>query len=448
MDANRELSWTMTDDTTNLWDVANNYLKEHRPIDALCYLAEIISRTPADRHARLALGVALGDAGNPAAALKVIRALAQRLVHEGYMLPAMVVIREGLERAGNDPLLIQILQGLHVRGVRAKAGDHLASPPALKGKTGGSIEAVIAEDLMALSPNERLDRAAAVGLEFPPAGPGATPSPMPLFCELETPAFVSTVKKLAYHRVPDGTEILKEGAPGDSLLVLVSGHVAIYKGGVVVGQLGAGSVLGEMALITRAARSATATATQDVEYFELGRTEVAELAKAEPKVLQELVDYCRRRLLLNLLRTSPLFSQFDDETRTSLLGQFRTLTIPAGQQIVGEGEAASGLYVVASGHVQVQAKGGSSGFVLLATLGPGDVFGEISLIKSSPTTASVIATDTVGAIVLPAAVFYQVVQQYPQVRQYLESLTADRLQSAKEAYAASGIMDADDLVVL
>ena len=34
-----------------------------------------------------------------------------------------------------------------------------------------------------------------------------------------------------------------------------------------------------------------------------------------------------------------LYDDFDDETRTSLLGQFRTLTIPAGQQIVGEGEA-------------------------------------------------------------------------------------------------------------
>ena len=34
-----------------------------KPADAVCYLAEIVSQSPADRHSRLALAIALGDGG-------------------------------------------------------------------------------------------------------------------------------------------------------------------------------------------------------------------------------------------------------------------------------------------------------------------------------------------------------------------------------------------------
>ena len=106
-------------------------LAERRPADAVAYLAELCARSPEDRHTRTALAVALGDAGNPAGALKALRALADRLAHQGYLLPAMVAVRHGLAHAPDDAGLIGTLRRLHVRGVRAKAGN-LPTPPPLK----------------------------------------------------------------------------------------------------------------------------------------------------------------------------------------------------------------------------------------------------------------------------------------------------------------------------
>ena len=106
-------------------------LEGGRPQDAVCYLAEIVTADPDDRQARLALAIALGDGGNPPGALKVLRALADHLAHRGLLLAAMVVVRHGLRHAPSDASLISTLKRLHVRGVRAKAGN-LPIPPPLK----------------------------------------------------------------------------------------------------------------------------------------------------------------------------------------------------------------------------------------------------------------------------------------------------------------------------
>jgi CRP-like cAMP-binding protein len=430
----------MTDDLQSLADRAK------KPEDALCYLAELVSTVPADRYARTKLALAIGDAGHPVGAFKVLRTLAERMVHDGYLLPAIAVIIHGLQRSADDPTLIATLERLHVRGARAKAGT-LAVPPPLR-KAAQASKATTASALLAMTKEERLARATDMGCELPPPGPAVVPLPMPLFCELESAAFISTVKRLRSHRVPAGTVILKEGGSGDSLLVLVSGRVTVAKGGTVVGELGPGTVLGEMALITQAPRSATVTALEPVEYFELLRADVAALSKSEPKVVQELAAYCRSRLLLNLLRTSPLFSHFDEQTRIRLLGRFSTTTLEAGERAVAQGQPGIGLFVIASGKVQVQRSNPSGETVLLAELGPGEIFGEISLLKQQAATADVIAQQTVGAIVLPAQDFLQVLQEYPNVRPYLESLSAERLQKSYSTLTKSGLFDPDDLVVL
>jgi hypothetical protein len=46
-----------------LWAEAGRALQARRPADAICYLAELVSSDPGDRHARVALAMALGDAG-------------------------------------------------------------------------------------------------------------------------------------------------------------------------------------------------------------------------------------------------------------------------------------------------------------------------------------------------------------------------------------------------
>ena len=436
----------MSTDLDTLRTEVDRALANSRPGEAVCYLAEIVSAHPADRHARLALAVALGDAGSGKGALKVLQTLADRLAHEGYLLPAMVVVRHGLEHAGDDPRLLAILRRLHVRGVRAKAGN-LPRPPPLKPKK-TAVGAVNAKELLALPEAQRFDMIVQVGTEFPPAGEAAIALPMPLFCELEEEAFIETVKRLRYSRVQAGAMLLEEGKPGSTLLIIATGHVTVSKGGTELAKLGPGSVLGEMALITGAPRSATATAAEEVEYFELAREDVSNLAKAKPKIAEELVEYCRKRLIGNLLKTSPLFARFDETTRYLLLDRFQRRGYRAGDKVIEQGKPGTGLFVIATGEVEVTvSKDGGEG-VVVANLGPGEVFGEIALLKDTPTTATVRARGPLGALFLPRSDFQRVVDEQPTVKQYLETLSADRIRASQAAENASEVIDADELIVL
>lgn len=420
-------------------------LQQGRPADAVAYLGALVAANPDDRHTRMALAIALGDAGNPSGALKVIRALANRLAHEGYLLPAIITVRQGLERAPDDPGLLSTLARLHVRGRRVKAGD-LPVPPPLRSQA-KPPENASAESLLALSVEERLARATNIGTDLGPAGEAAIPLPLPLFSELDEEAFLETVKNLAYRRVGDGTVLLEEGAQGNSLLMIASGHVRIWKSGTELATLGPGTVMGEMALITGAARSATAVAKGEVEVFELSRQDVQTLAADKPAIAEELVGYCRKRLIGNLLQTSPMFKQFDEETRFNLIDRFERRPFQPGQLIIEQGQPGTGLYVVAAGEVEVAVDNGGES-VTVANLGPGDVVGEISLLKDQPTSANVRARTRVGVLFLPREAFQQILAAHPHVREYLESLGEDRLKASQQAQQEADVLDADDLIIL
>jgi CRP-like cAMP-binding protein len=431
-------------DVATLRKHVDQALSERRPADAVCYLAELVATHPDDRNARTALAISLGDAGHPAGALKVLRALADRLAHSGFLLPAMVVVRHGLNHAPNDAGLLSTLKRLHVRGVRAKA--NMPSPPALK-PTKTAAETATAEALLKVSGQERLDRVTQIGTEFPPAGEAAIPLPMPLFSELDPESFLEVVARLRYQRVAKGHRLLQEGQPGDTLLVIASGHVVVEKGGNKVAKLGSGTVLGEMALITGAPRSATAIADEEVEIFELSRSDVEQMAKAKPQIAEELIAYCRKRLIGNLLQTSPLFKRFDEATRYSLVDRFTRAGFQPGQPLIEQGKVGTGLYVIVTGDVQVTTGAGGDTTVL-ANLGPGDVVGEIALLRDQPTTANVIAANRVGALFLPKTDFQAVLNEHKTVKEYLEGLSSDRLQANSNVGQVEEILDADELIVL
>ncbi len=437
----------MSNDTTGATrSRVDEALRAGKPADAAAYLAELVAVSPDDRNTRLALAIALGDAGQTASALKIMRALADRLAHDGYLLPAMVVIRQGIERAPSDSSLLGTLGRIHVRGVRAKAGN-LATPPALKSK-GRDADTVRADDLLKLEPQARFEKITQIGTTFSPAGEAAIPLPMPLFSELDEEAFVETVKRLHYRRVPKETKLLVEGEKGDTLLVVASGHVRVEKAGQKLAKLGPGMVLGEMALLTGAPRSATVIADEEVEVFELARADVEQLAKAKPRVAEELVEYCRKRIIGNLLRTSPLFAKFDDEARYGLIDRFKRVGFQPGKALITQGQEGQGLFVIATGDVQVnvQKDGGES--VTVANLGPGQVVGEISLLHSQPANATVLAHSLVGALFLPRNEFQDVLKKHPDVHAYLQGLSADRLKATQAAHDDHEVLDADDLIVL
>jgi len=97
------------------------------------------------------------------------------------------------------------------------------------------------------------------------------------------------------------------------------------------------------------------------------------------------------------LKRVPLFAELDNRQLKKLAGRFRERTVGPGTQVTTEGEMSGvGFFVVGSGEASVNAGGKD-----VATLGPGDHFGEIALVSEAARTATVTATTELRLLEIP-----------------------------------------------
>ena len=88
--------------------------------------------------------------------------------------------------------------------------------------------------------------------------------------------------------LPQGKELIHEGALGQEFLVLVSGSAEVYKRGEQVATLGPGGFVGEIALLTGRPRTATVVSTSSVLLLVIARHRFLTLVDHLPGVRAQL----------------------------------------------------------------------------------------------------------------------------------------------------------------
>ncbi|MDX6236141.1 MAG: family transcriptional regulator, cyclic receptor protein, partial [Kribbellaceae bacterium] len=92
-----------------------------------------------------------------------------------------------------------------------------------------------------------------------------------------------------------------------------------------------------------------------------------------------------------VLRQAPLFSQLDDEAADALAASMTENRLRRGQVLFHEGDSGDRLFVVIEGKVKLGRTSADGRENLIAVLGPGQMFGELSLFDPGPRSASVTA---------------------------------------------------------
>jgi CRP-like cAMP-binding protein len=100
----------------------------------------------------------------------------------------------------------------------------------------------------------------------------------------------------------------------------------------------------------------------------------------------------------------------------------RVVRVPAGGVVVRQGGPVAGAYVLLSGEVLVR-----SGDEEIGRLGPGDLIGEIAVVRAIMHTASVVAIDEVEALHLTVPVAQELRRTMPQFRTAIEQTALERL---------------------
>jgi CRP-like cAMP-binding protein len=126
------------------------------------------------------------------------------------------------------------------------------------------------------------------------------------------------------------------------------------------------------------------------------------------------------------LRRVELFAALEpaDLERVAAIAEERSFG--DGAVIAEEGELGDELYVILDGRVQVARDDGST----LARRGPGDVIGELSLLRRSPRMASLIADGDVRAIGIQQLAFEGMIRDRPEIALAIMRMLADRLTAA------------------
>jgi CRP/FNR family transcriptional regulator, cyclic AMP receptor protein len=123
-----------------------------------------------------------------------------------------------------------------------------------------------------------------------------------------------------------------------------------------------------------------------------------------------------------MLAQAPIFSALTDRQLKSLAKSAKVVSFPANARVVKQGEPGIGFYLILNGEAEVR-----SGDRTLARLGPGQFFGEMTLLDEQPRSADVIAVRPSECAVLSRWEFWGFAKGEPEVLQGVMREMARRL---------------------
>jgi CRP-like cAMP-binding protein len=129
--------------------------------------------------------------------------------------------------------------------------------------------------------------------------------------------------------------------------------------------------------------------------------------------------------LVRALRAVPPFSGLDETTLCEIVGASSNLVWTAGSAIFEPGDPAEALYIVLSGEVRIVDESEQD----VARLGPGDFFGELSLLQRTSHSKRAEAVEDSELMVLPQQPFEALLADDPELADAVRSAMETRLRS-------------------
>ena len=129
-----------------------------------------------------------------------------------------------------------------------------------------------------------------------------------------------------------------------------------------------------------------------------------------------------------LLAAAPLFAGVDPDGLERIAGRTVEVEYATDRVIARQGDVGTGFFVIATGSARVVRDGET-----IATLRPGDFFGELSVLDGRPRVAQVIASEPTICLALASWDFEAVVHEQPSVALAVLRGLAGRLRDLTEA---------------
>jgi len=133
----------------------------------------------------------------------------------------------------------------------------------------------------------------------------------------------------------------------------------------------------------------------------------------------------RRDAFIEHLAQVPLFATLSRKELGLVARRAEDVSVPAGKELCREGEMGHQYFVILEGSAKVTRHGRR-----IATLGPGNAFGELSLLSRAPRNATIVAETPMELVVLGQREFAGIIDDVPGFARKLLSALAERVRVA------------------
>ena len=234
--------------------------------------------------------------------------------------------------------------------------------------------------------------------------------------------------------------LVRQGDPGDALYVILSGEFDVVleldggaRGRQALARLGAGDCVGEMALLSHRARSATAVARTPARVLRIAADALEPVLTRHPAVRAHLIAFAARRLPSLRLAATGLFVGLDSAVLERFDQESNWVRLRGGETLVTQGEPADDMFVVVHGSLEVVVAGRTGRTRLVDVLGPGASVGEMALLTDEPRSATVRAIRDSELVRISKADFLRLLDEHPQTAVELSRTLVRRLRQTTTA---------------
>ncbi len=252
---------------------------------------------------------------------------------------------------------------------------------------------------------------------------------IPLFSLLNQDELRILCEHLHLRRFTKGRKIIMQGEKGTEFYNVVSGKVAVMiedSSGLerTVDVLETGDSFGEIALVDDIPRTATVKALEATTVLELEKKYFDQFVLSAVGGKEKITDMIR---LSHLILDTQIFSHLAPRQASSLVLKLHREVHQADEIIFKQGDEGNRFFIIEKGEVVIQ-RIEDGEVVWDKTLGKGDYFGEVALIKHIPRTASVITKTDSTLLYLSKQEFYDIIKYDIFTGIQFDNLATDRVQ--------------------
>ena len=226
-----------------------------------------------------------------------------------------------------------------------------------------------------------------------------------------------------------GQVICRQHERDANLYIILLGEVEVSEGEkhnkLVLAHLTKGEVFGEISALFRMPRISSVLAAKPVVVLEIAGDIFEEMLEQNRSLRNAIIQRFGSRLLETALRAVSFLRYIPANALAKLVQEAALVSIAPGNSIVSEGEPGDAMFIVVHGAAKVTHT--LDGQVLpVAIIGPGDYFGEWSVMTGAPRTATVTSLSHIEAIRIERETLLQFIQNNPDVRDRLDQIAHNR----------------------